>query len=84
METLCHLNGRTTRFLLHVLPSGFTKIRHYGIFSSRNISTKLALCIKLAGLRPAMPKVVKHYLACPLCGGIMVFFGLLSDAYAVP
>lgn len=72
------------RFLLRVLPSGFTKIRHYGIFSSRNISTKLALCIRLAGIRPAMPKVVKHYLACPLCGGVMVFSGLLSDAYALP
>jgi len=28
------------RFLLHVPPSGFTKIRHYGILSSRNIGTK--------------------------------------------
>ena len=32
------------RFLLHVLPSGFMKIRHYGILSNRNKSTKLKQC----------------------------------------
>ncbi|NSW92907.1 MAG: IS91 family transposase [Firmicutes bacterium] len=72
------------RFLLHVLPSGFTKIRHYGILSSRNISTKLTLCIRLAGVRPVVPKVVKHVYACPVCGGAMIFAGIISDAYAVP
>lgn len=35
------------RFLMHVLPSGFTKLRHYGILGSRNKNTKLALCRKL-------------------------------------
>jgi len=29
------------RFLLHVLPAGFVKIRHYGLFAPANISTKL-------------------------------------------
>lgn len=29
------------RFLLHVLPDGFMKIRHYGILSNRNRATKL-------------------------------------------
>jgi hypothetical protein len=29
------------RFLLHVLPSGFVKIRHYGLLSSANAKTKL-------------------------------------------
>lgn len=32
------------RFLLHVLPSGFMKIRHFGILSNRNKSTKLKKC----------------------------------------
>lgn len=32
------------RFLLHVLPHGFFKIRYYGILSSRNHKTKLAQC----------------------------------------
>jgi hypothetical protein len=30
------------RFLDHVLPSGFTKIRHYGLHASSNVNTKLA------------------------------------------
>jgi hypothetical protein len=35
------------RFLLHVLPHRFYKIRYYGILSTRNVSKKLALCKKL-------------------------------------
>jgi putative transposase/transposase-like zinc-binding protein len=30
------------RFLLHVLPDGFVKIRHYGLLASSNVHTKLA------------------------------------------
>jgi len=29
------------RFLLHVLPAGFVKIRHYGLVASGNVNTKL-------------------------------------------
>jgi hypothetical protein len=32
------------RFLLHVLPTGFVKIRHFGFLSNRNHSSELALC----------------------------------------
>jgi hypothetical protein len=39
------------RFLLHILPDGFMKIRHYGILSNRNIKTKLLLCKQLLGVR---------------------------------
>ena len=35
------------RFLLHILPSGFMKIRHYGILGNRNRNKKLVLCKKL-------------------------------------
>ena len=35
------------RFLLHTLPSGFMRIRHYGFFSNRNRKEKLALCREL-------------------------------------
>lgn len=35
------------RFLLHVLPHKFVKIRHYGFLSNRFRSAKVALCIKL-------------------------------------
>jgi Putative transposase/Transposase zinc-binding domain len=30
------------RFLLHVLPKGFVRIRHYGLLASGNVNTKLA------------------------------------------
>jgi len=39
------------RFLLHILPDGFMKIRHYGILSNRSRKTKLALCKKLLGVK---------------------------------
>jgi hypothetical protein len=29
------------RFLLHVLPQGFTRIRHYGLLAGRNVETRL-------------------------------------------
>ncbi|MBU3174681.1 IS91 family transposase [Clostridium estertheticum] len=37
------------RFFMHVLPRKFVKIRHYGILSNRNRSTKLQKCKKLTG-----------------------------------
>jgi len=37
------------RFLLHILPEGFVKIRHYGILSNRNKATKLRRCRQLLG-----------------------------------
>ncbi len=38
------------RFLMHVLPNKFVKIRHYGILSNRNRATKLKKCKRLAGV----------------------------------
>ena len=35
------------RFLLHVLPSGFVKIRHFGFLANRNRSARLSLCRQL-------------------------------------
>jgi hypothetical protein len=35
------------RFLNHVLPSGFRKIRHYGLLASSNVSSKLDLARQL-------------------------------------
>jgi len=35
------------RFLLHVLPNNFTKIKHYGILSNRNKKNNIRLCILL-------------------------------------
>jgi hypothetical protein len=32
------------RFLLHVLPKGFVRIRHYGLLANRNRREKIARC----------------------------------------
>lgn len=49
--TIATRNGNTVkmpplqfihRFLQHVLPAGFVKIRHYGLWASANVETKLA------------------------------------------
>ena len=37
------------RFLLHVLPRGFTRLRHYGLLANRSKARKLALCRTLLG-----------------------------------
>lgn len=37
------------RFMLHVLPKRYYRIRYYGIFSSRNRKTKLVKCQQLLG-----------------------------------
>jgi hypothetical protein len=38
------------RFLLHVLPDGFQRIRHYGFLGNRYRKAKLALCRQLLGV----------------------------------
>lgn len=37
------------RFLMHVLPSGFQKIRYYGFLNNRSKKTNLKLIVKLTG-----------------------------------
>src|SRR5262249_35920459 len=37
------------RFLLHVLPAGFQRIRHYGLLGNRHRAEKLARCRALLG-----------------------------------
>lgn len=39
------------RFLLHILPEGFVKIRHHGLLSNRNKSKKIKLCKRLTGAK---------------------------------
>ena len=47
------------RFLMHVLPNKFVKIRHYGILSNRNRSTKLRKCRQLTGAILSIPSASK-------------------------
>ena len=46
------------RFLLHVLPDGFQRIRHYGFLAHRYRKAKLGLCRQLLGV--ALTAVVKR------------------------
>ena len=54
--TIATRNGNTAtmtplqfiqRFLQHVLPAAFVKIRHYGLWASANVKTKLAAARRL-------------------------------------
>jgi len=67
------------RFLLHVLPPGFTKIRHFGFLASAVKKRKLTLCKKLTGAKTAarvklspvdmMLKLTgRDITLCPRCG----------------
>jgi hypothetical protein len=40
------------RFLLHVLPDGFVRIRHYGYLANRNRGAALDLCRQILGMDP--------------------------------
>ena len=41
------------RFLVHVLPRGFQRIRHFGFLGNRYRQTKLALCRDLLAMTPS-------------------------------
>jgi len=69
------------RFLLHVLPTGFHRIRHYGLFASGKRVDMIARARQLLGLAPpaaedaveidsAAPQVLTH--PCPCCRGRMI------------
>jgi len=60
------------RFLLHVLPRGFQRLRHYGLLGNRSRTTKLAVCRLLLGTQmPAPPTIVVPFEPaddrCPEC-----------------
>ena len=71
------------RFLLHVLPHGFVKIRHFGFLSNRNRKAALELCRSLLGVPNPEPAPSEGWQAsllritgidvtrCPLCQGAM-------------
>ena len=59
------------RFLLHVLPSGFKRIRHYGLTANRNKADKLAVCrAVLNAPTPIAPDVESAEAFCRRVSGI--------------
>jgi hypothetical protein len=64
------------RFLLHVLPCGFHRIRHYGLLASSTHKEAMALAHRLLGVaapieEPEPDEPPDHRLPCPCCGGHM-------------
>lgn len=61
------------RFLLHVLPNRFTKIRHFGILSNRSKKAIIKLCRILIGTQVNndfsinIKRKLKEFV-CPICG----------------
>jgi hypothetical protein len=72
------------RFLLHTLPPGFQRIRHYGLLASRHKKQRLLACRRLlqpdAGLLPSPEQIAAVasqlpalLFLCPVCGiGTMI------------
>ena len=65
------------RFLLHVLPRGFHRIRHYGLLASSARKASIARARQLLGVAPPLqpvesPEPLDHLPPCPCCGGHMI------------
>ena len=75
------------RFLLHTLPDGFHRIRHYGFLANGHRAEKLALCCKVLAVatsaehsppvRQPREKAGMVLNSCPCCGGMMIELGPL-------
>jgi hypothetical protein len=72
------------RFLLHVLPKGFVRIRHFGFMANAQRSESLALCRRLLGMDAApppeeVPSTNSTWL-CPVCRAPMAVIQRLTAA----
>ena len=81
------------RFLIHVLPTGFHRIRHYGIFANTGRVLNLAQARQLlsapdpspdpATVNDNLPSDQTHpTFLCPECGASMSIVGILEQEYA--
>jgi hypothetical protein len=74
------------RFLLHLLPKGFVRIRHFGFLANRRRSTLLPLCFAALGsIPPTQPEASADHPSrdrqlCPYCGAPMVIVERLTAA----
>jgi Putative transposase len=66
------------RFLLHILPKGFHRIRHYGLFANQARAANVARLRELIGFAPPPEEAAspgepaeKDLPPCPCCGGRM-------------
>jgi hypothetical protein len=72
------------RFLLHLLPPGFVRIRHFGTFAHRRRRSLLPLCCQLLAAAPTpdapSPDTARPLWTCPHCGGPMALIERLTPA----
>ena len=77
------------RFLIHVLPSRFHRIRHYGLFANGQRAANIARARELLGVTPPVvqPEVDKAVVPeeprvlpcpCPRCGGRMIVIEIFA------
>ncbi len=80
------------RFLLHVLPRGFHRIRHYGLLASSTRKASIARARELLATAPPptpveLPEPLDRLPPCPCCGGrmtIIEIFGRWKQPRAPP
>jgi hypothetical protein len=61
------------RFLIHVLPKGLVRIRHFGLFANRRRGDAFSRCrILLGGATGASDAEITTQLLCPVCAGPML------------
>ena len=81
------------RFLMHVLPDGFHRIRHYGLFANGSRVENLALCRELLDVssppkssdamsQAEQAKAPVEPPPCPCCGGRMAIIETFEGAYS--
>ena len=77
------------RFLLHILPKGFVRIRNFGFLANRKRATLLPLCFQLLGSEQQPQAEQQHPSStedrpdlwrCPKCGGPMKVIERLTTA----
>jgi Putative transposase/Transposase zinc-binding domain len=70
------------RFLLHVLPRGFHRIRHYGLLAGTARKASLALARALLAVAPPADNTQEEPMdtrpPCPCCGGHMVVIEIFA------
>jgi Putative transposase len=74
------------RFLLHALPRGFHRIRHYGLLASGTRKDNLERARALLNVAPppdddAMEEPADVRPPCPCCGGQMIIIEILERRY---
>jgi hypothetical protein len=62
------------RFLMHVLPRGFVRIRYFGWMSNRHRTALASVCRALLGAEPPPPRLGGDGSSrvCPFCGGPVI------------